>query len=85
MFFDVDAATKAKACATFHTGEGAQAAALLRANSAYTGTPASTNVISPIATWRAFSTNPFDGSGNFIFTNPVNPGIPALFYLMQLQ
>jgi glucose/arabinose dehydrogenase len=45
----------------------------------------STNVISPFATWGPLSTNPFDGNGNFIFTNPVNPGIPSLFYLLELQ
>ena len=45
----------------------------------------STNVISPVATWGSLSTNPFDENGNFIFTNPVNPGIPVLFYLLQLQ
>lgn len=45
----------------------------------------STNVISPVATWGSLSTNPFDGNGNFIFTNPVTLGIPALFYLLQLH
>jgi len=46
---------------------------------------ASTNVLLPIATWQPLSTNPFDGSGNFIFTNPVNPGSPVLFYLLQVR
>ncbi len=44
----------------------------------------STNLSSP-ATWGPLSTNPFDGKGNFMFTNPVNPGMPALFYLLRLQ
>ena len=42
-----------------------------------------TNLFSPA--WGPLSTNPFDGKGNFIFTNPVNPGMPALFYLLRLQ
>jgi hypothetical protein len=46
---------------------------------------ASTNVFSPISTWGPLSTNPFDGKGNFMFTNPLNPGNPALFYLLQLR
>ncbi|HEY3763117.1 MAG TPA: PQQ-dependent sugar dehydrogenase [Verrucomicrobiae bacterium] len=46
---------------------------------------ASTNAISPLATWTPYSTNPFDGSGNFMFTNPINPGMPALFFLLELQ
>lgn len=45
----------------------------------------STNLFSPTATWEPLSTNPFDGNGNFIFTNPVNPANPVLFYLLQLQ
>jgi hypothetical protein len=45
----------------------------------------STNLISPVGTWGLLSTNPFDGNGNFIFTNPLKPGIPGLFYLLQLQ
>jgi glucose/arabinose dehydrogenase len=45
----------------------------------------STNVISPVAAWESLSTNPFDGNGNFAFTNAVNPTIPALFYLLRLR
>jgi glucose/arabinose dehydrogenase len=44
----------------------------------------STNILFP-AGWGPVSTNPFDGKGNFMFTNPVNPGMPALFYLLRLQ
>ncbi len=46
---------------------------------------ASTNVFFPLSTWTPLSTNPFDAKGNFIFTNPVSSGNPALFYLLQLQ
>lgn len=46
---------------------------------------ASSNLTFPFTNWTQLSTNPFDGNGNFIFTNPVNPGMPAFFYLLQLQ
>ena len=45
----------------------------------------STNLLSPFTNWARVSTNPFDANGGFIFTNPVNPNAPALFYLLQLQ
>jgi len=45
----------------------------------------STNLIFPFGTWMPLSTNPFDVKGNFMFTNPINPGDPALFYLLQLR
>jgi hypothetical protein len=37
-----------------------------------------------IPAWGPLTTNPFDGSGNFIFTNPINRDDPALLYLLQL-
>jgi hypothetical protein len=46
---------------------------------------AGTNLVTPTANWLRLSTNPFDASGNFNFTNPIDPNIPALFYLLQLQ
>jgi glucose/arabinose dehydrogenase len=46
---------------------------------------ASTNVALPRSQWTPIATNPFDPSGNFIFTNPINPNPPYLFYLLQLQ
>ncbi len=46
---------------------------------------ASTNLTSPLPTWGSLYTNPFDGKGNFIFTNPINTNMPALFYLLQLR
>ncbi|MGD0743875.1 MAG: PQQ-dependent sugar dehydrogenase [Verrucomicrobiota bacterium] len=45
----------------------------------------STNLMFPFTNWTRVSTNPFDAGGGFIFTNPLNPGLPALFYLLQLQ
>ena len=45
----------------------------------------STNVAVPLNQWIPVLTNPFDANGNFIFTNPVNPGQSQLFYLLQVQ
>ena len=45
----------------------------------------STNLTLPHNQWTMMLTNPFDPSGNFIFTNPVSPGAPYLFYLLQSQ
>jgi glucose/arabinose dehydrogenase len=44
-----------------------------------------TNLLTPFTNWTRLATNPFDASGNFNFTNPLNPSAPALFYLLQLQ
>jgi glucose/arabinose dehydrogenase len=45
----------------------------------------STNLALSPTNWLRTSTNPFDASGNFIFTNPVNPSQSQLFYLLQVQ
>ncbi|MDR3456313.1 MAG: PQQ-dependent sugar dehydrogenase [Verrucomicrobiae bacterium] len=45
---------------------------------------ASTNLLLPPANWPLVLTNPFDPLGNFNFTNPMKPGEPKLFYLLQL-
>ena len=45
---------------------------------------ASTNLALPPAQWTRIATNQFDTSGNFIFTNPLNPGSLQMFYLLQL-
>jgi len=45
----------------------------------------STNLALSPTNWLRTSTNPFDASGNFIFTNPVDPGQSQLFYLLQVQ
>lgn len=37
------------------------------------------------AAWIPIATNQFDASGNFIFTNAVNPNQPQTFYKLQLQ
>jgi len=44
----------------------------------------STNVALPRNQWVPVATNLFDGSGNFIFTNALNPNSPQTFYLLQL-
>jgi hypothetical protein len=46
---------------------------------------ANTNLLTPVTNWSRLSTNPFDAGGNFIFTNPLDPNAPVLFYLLQLQ
>jgi hypothetical protein len=45
----------------------------------------SSNLTSSAGAWTIASTNAFDNSGSFISTNPVNPGLPQLFYRLQLQ
>jgi polygalacturonase len=45
---------------------------------------ASTNVALPRNQWTPVGTNLFDASGNFIFTNAINPNSPQTFYLLQL-
>jgi hypothetical protein len=45
----------------------------------------STNVALPLIQWSRASTNMFDGSGNFIVTNAINPNIRAEFFRLQLQ
>lgn len=45
----------------------------------------STNVSSPLTHWTRAATNPFDTSGNFIFTNPLDSSKSNLFYRLQLQ
>jgi hypothetical protein len=43
----------------------------------------STNLIVPPQQWTPISTNSFDSSGNFTFTNTPNPENPQLFYMLQ--
>jgi autotransporter-associated beta strand protein len=45
---------------------------------------ASTNMASPLSQWQRIATNPFDGNGNFNFTNPPNPNAPQTFYLLEM-
>jgi len=44
----------------------------------------STNFALPMTNWTLISTGAFDAYGNFIFTNPINPGAPQSFYLIEL-
>lgn len=44
----------------------------------------STNVARPLINWTRLLTNQFDSSGNFNFTNPINPNFPQTFYKLQL-
>jgi autotransporter-associated beta strand protein len=43
-----------------------------------------TNLAMPLTNWTRLLTNPFDGSGNFNFTNPIGANAQG-FYLLQLQ
>src|SRR5262249_10707520 len=43
----------------------------------------STNLSTPLSNWSPLLTNQFDGSGNFNFTNPMNPNQPQSFYLLR--
>jgi hypothetical protein len=44
----------------------------------------STNLIDPLASWSRIQTNAFDGSGNFVFTNLVDPTMAQFFYRIQV-
>ncbi len=44
----------------------------------------SSNLSLPISEWTIVSTNSFDGSGNFIFTNPANLNLPQTFYILEI-
>jgi len=37
----------------------------------------------PLVNWTRLATNTFDGSGNFAFTNAVNPNEPQRYYLLK--
>jgi len=43
----------------------------------------STNLASPLASWKVASTNAYDSSGNFIVTNAITAGVPQLFYRIK--
>ena len=45
----------------------------------------STNVAAPLMNWLPVTSNVFDASGNFLFTNPVDPNLPQEFYRLQQQ
>ncbi len=54
------------------------------ANGTYVHILASTNAALPLNFWTPIGTNQFDTTGNFIFTNSINPGAPRQFYLLQV-
>ena len=43
----------------------------------------STNLSLPLSQWHSIATNVFDSSGNFIFTNGINPGANVQFLSLQ--
>jgi hypothetical protein len=43
----------------------------------------STDVALPLTNWARLLTNMFDNSGNFNFTNAIDPNTPQRFYLLQ--
>jgi len=45
----------------------------------------STNLITPLTNWSLLSTGSFDGGGNFIFSNGLNPLSPQKFYEIQIR
>ena len=45
----------------------------------------STNVAESSSPWAAVSTNQFDGSGKFDWTNSINPAEPTRFYRIRSQ
>jgi hypothetical protein len=44
----------------------------------------STNLTIPLTNWLALTTNTFDGSGQFRYTNPVSPVKPQQFFIFRL-
>ncbi len=45
---------------------------------------ASTNLALPLSQWTPVTTNQFDASGNFIFTNSAPTNAPQEFFRLQL-
>jgi hypothetical protein len=45
---------------------------------------ASTNLTLPLANWSALTTNTFDGTGQFHYTNHVTPAKPRQFFIFKL-
>jgi autotransporter-associated beta strand protein len=44
----------------------------------------SINVASPLSTWTPILTNTFITGGAFSVTNPILPGVPGMFYILEL-
>jgi autotransporter-associated beta strand protein len=45
----------------------------------------STNVADAVSNWTVLATNTFDGSGNFSFSDALDPAVPQRFYLISIQ
>jgi hypothetical protein len=45
---------------------------------------ASTNLALPLTNWTALTTNTFDGTGQFHYTNNVSPAKPRQFFIFKL-
>jgi hypothetical protein len=43
----------------------------------------STNLTIPLTNWLALTTNTFDGTGQFRYTNNVNPAKPRQFFIFK--
>ena len=43
----------------------------------------STNLSIPLTNWLALTTNTFDGTGQFHYTNNVNPAKPQQFFIFK--
>jgi hypothetical protein len=44
----------------------------------------STNLTAPVASWGVVGTGTFDASGNFSFTNSVDPQLPKAYFAIQV-
>jgi autotransporter-associated beta strand protein len=44
----------------------------------------STNLTVPLASWTRLSTNTFGAAGTFSVTNPIVPGVPASFFILEI-
>lgn len=49
------------------------------------GVLASTNLTLPLAQWPFMTTNPFDATGRFLFTNAPGSNTPQMFYRLQVR
>lgn len=43
-----------------------------------------TNIALPVINWEPIATNVFDASGNFNFTQPIDPAFPQRFYILSV-
>jgi hypothetical protein len=45
---------------------------------------ASTNIALPLTNWTPILTNQFGSSGNFSFTNAIDPALPRRFFMLEV-